>query len=163
MKKQTQNLSIALGLIILLLVLGIAWQARQKSPGPETKNQAKVPVPEAITSQPKLDMLTQSQLIQELPKGLPTEASVQTLQAFKATDSAGKIKVVRTQTTAKSPSDNLKLYQDYFKSSGWQVSETVDTPTLKSLSATKSNQSLKVSFSQDGGSKSNVVVVVYSY
>jgi hypothetical protein len=145
--------NIALIIVVLVILSAIAALVASKVMKPGTDKTDTKPLEVSKTSVPT-DKIPGS-----LPADLPIEKNAKVLQNFSATVSNGANQSTRSYETQKSLAENLKIYSDFLKSKGWDITATVDKQSYKMVAARKGNDSMQVEMNTDPESKALTVTI----
>jgi hypothetical protein len=85
-----------------------------------------------------------TKLPDKFPADLPMEKEAKVLQNYTSTTAAGGYQATREFETKKTLAENVKIYTDYLKKSGWTMGTGIDKTDFKVVSATKEDLSLQV-------------------
>lgn len=94
---------------------------------------------------------------EQFPTNIPIEEGAEITQNYNATTADGRLQATRAFITNKSLADNLKIYQDYFKTNDWKVIATVDQDVYKMILGSKDNTQIQVSVNENSISKVKTV------
>ena len=156
---EKKNSVIIVIVIVIVALLGLwALSKWQKSPLKNTNSTTEVQP--TATNPVKVTNVESSQLPAQFPTDFPLEKGAQVLKNDNS-ENAQAFEATRQFVSAKTLSENFKIYSDYLKQNKWEITGTSDTPNIKSLSAQKGSSSVTVSITQNPNTKKVVVDISF--
>ncbi len=154
--------------VLVIAAVAIGFIVFRHAPAPVTKLPENVA---PVQKQPEklvvpLEVKTQEVPVtkapQSFPSAIPIEQGAKITQNYNATAPNGMFQATRVFETGKSLDENFTLYNAFLKSDGWTLTNTVDQPTAKLLSAKKDQAQLQISMTENSVTKVREIDISYS-
>ncbi len=138
---------IILGLLVVGVLGGMYWYKKYKTtPVTSVVSVSKTSVNEKIVLGVTRTEVDFSQIPDGIPLDYPAEDGAKIIQNYTAAGDSGNKQAVREYETAKSQSDNIKTFKDYFTRLKWQITADIDIGNnVHVLNAVKGNTYFTVS------------------
>lgn len=94
-----------------------------------------------------------------IPTDIPVESNAKVTQNYVSTTKDGLSQSNRVYETSKSLADNYKLYTDYMKKNGWEITSTINDENSKMISGRKQNSLLLVQMTVNKDTTSKTVTI----
>jgi len=99
---------------------------------------------------------------QGFPADIPIESGATITQNYNATAPNGMFQATREFQTKQSLGQNFALYSNYFASSGWKITNSLNLANVKILNAKKGNANLQITIFQNTTTKQNSISISYT-
>lgn len=129
---------------------------------PKTDLYKNQPVGTGTSQQMKPVTTDPSQLPDRFPPDVPLEAGAEVTQNY-TTSKAGYFQSTRAFATKKSAAENMRIYETYFKDSGWTVIQKIEEKGVRSLTATQDTTRAHVDIIDNQATGARTVEITIEY
>lgn len=115
---------------------------------------------EAKISQPKVSLVNDQKIPKAFPANIPTgSAEDKVIANYESVSPDGTVQATREFESSKSISDNLTLYSNFFKKSGWDIYSSNNQGDSNSITAAKDLTTVQVLLFTNSESKKSSVKI----
>lgn len=156
MVNEQNSFKLAVLVSAILALLFVAYLVTKRNAGDNDQQSAQPRT--AVVDKVNVDF---SQNPEKFPAKIPVEAGARITQNYNATTPEGIFQATKVFETSQSLSANLALYTKFFNDNGWNISATIDQPTIKMVAGEKDGKSIQVSITENKVSKIRTVSINY--
>jgi 16S rRNA C967 or C1407 C5-methylase (RsmB/RsmF family) len=103
-----------------------------------------------------------TELPDKFPKDIPMETGAKVVQNYNATTEDGRFQATRVFESKKTIDENLKIYEEYLKTSKYTLDPVVSVNNYKAVSGKKLNAQLQISLDYNTNTKISTVSINYT-
>jgi hypothetical protein len=147
---------LAIGIIAIVVILIAGLVYRNRTPGNGGLAGTNQPAPKLDVQQTKVP---NDKLPDKFPASLPIEQNAKVIDNFNSTASNGNFQATRQYESAKSPADNYKTFEAFFKKDGWTTLSAANTATDRNITVQKDKTIIQALFFTNTVSKASVAKI----
>ncbi len=141
-----------IGILAVVAIIIVAFLLpKQPRQGSQSKNN-QTPI-----FKPTITAVANDKLPSKFPADIPIEASAKITENYNASTTSGGFQATRVFESTKSPADNLKIFQAYFRTNGYTVQDPIVVQNYTSVLGTKGKTQIKVSMTENASTKTTTV------